>query len=103
MVRPRSSTPAIAGCLVFTLVIALISGACGTSRSAETRGNANRQQEEQAPVIAVTTAKSESREIPAYIQATGSMVAQETSSVAPKVAGKVVNVEIGRASCRERV
>ena len=32
--------------------------------------------------------------MPAYIQATGSMVAQETSNIAPKVAGKVVNVGV---------
>ena len=32
--------------------------------------------------------------MPAYIQATGTLVADETSSVAPKVAGKVVNVGV---------
>jgi multidrug efflux pump subunit AcrA (membrane-fusion protein) len=92
MVRLHPSTPAIAGLLVFTVVIALISGACGTSRSAESRGNANRQ--DQSPVIAITTAKTEPRDVPAYVQATGSMVAQETSSIAPKAAGKVVNVGV---------
>lgn len=66
--------------------------ACGSTRSAGPQGgNAN---QEQIPVIAVTTAKSEAREIAAYIQATGSMVADETSSIAPKVAGKVANVGV---------
>src|SRR5215207_5184277 len=94
MVRQTFVTPALAGYLIFTLIFAAVLGACGTSRSADSRGNANRQQEEEAPVIAVTTAKSESREMPAYIQATGSLVAQEVSSIAPKVAGKVVNVGV---------
>jgi multidrug efflux pump subunit AcrA (membrane-fusion protein) len=42
----------------------------------------------------VTTAKSESREVPAVIQTTGSLVADESSNVAPKVAGKVANVNV---------
>ena len=45
-------------------------------------------------MIAVTTARAESREVPAVVQTTGSLVADETSNVAPKVAGKVVNVSI---------
>jgi multidrug resistance efflux pump len=42
----------------------------------------------------VTTAVAIAKEIPAYIQATGTLVAFETSSVAPKVAGKVTNVGV---------
>ena len=45
-------------------------------------------------MIAVTTARAESREVPAVVQTTGSLVADETSNVAPKVAGKVVNVSV---------
>jgi RND family efflux transporter MFP subunit len=93
MVRQTFVTPALAGYLVLALTFVAVTGACG-SRAAENRGGANRQPEEQAPVIAVTTARSESRDMPAYIQATGSMVAQETSNIAPKVAGKVVNVGV---------
>ena len=40
----------------------------------------------------MTQAKAESRQVPTVIQATGSLVAEETSDIAPKVAGKVVNV-----------
>jgi multidrug efflux pump subunit AcrA (membrane-fusion protein) len=94
MVRQTFVTPALAGYLVLTLTFAAVLAACGSSGSAESRGGANRQPEEQVPVIPITIAKSESREMPAYIQATGSMVAQETSNIAPKVAGKVVNVGV---------
>lgn len=64
--------------------------ACGKSRSEGNR-NAN-QSEDKGETITVTVDKSISREIPAFIQATGSLIAHETSDVAPKAAGKVVNV-----------
>lgn len=94
MVRLSRSSAAVAAKIIVVSVIASFLVACGSSSSADTgRGNPN-QQEEQVPVIAVTTARAESREIPAFIQATGSMVADESSSIAPKVAGKVANVGV---------
>ena len=42
------------------------------------------------PVVAVTTAKAVAREVPSYIQATGSLIADETSDVAPQTSGQVV-------------
>jgi multidrug efflux pump subunit AcrA (membrane-fusion protein) len=42
----------------------------------------------------VTTGKAVARNVPAYIQATGSLIADETSDIAPKVAGKVANVSV---------
>ncbi|HVE58493.1 MAG TPA: efflux RND transporter periplasmic adaptor subunit [Pyrinomonadaceae bacterium] len=76
-----------------TLIIPALFAACTRSES-KTRGggantNANTTQEE---VIQVTQTKAEARQVPSVIQATGSLVAEETSDVAPKVAGKVVNV-----------
>jgi multidrug efflux pump subunit AcrA (membrane-fusion protein) len=94
MVRPFNIIPAAAGRFVAVFLIASFFVACNSSRSADRGGNANRQQEEQAPVIPVTTAVAEARDIPAYIQATGTLVASETSSIAPKVAGKVTNVGV---------
>jgi len=79
---------------ILTLIIPALFAACGSSGS-KTRGgggantNANTAQEE---VIPVTQSKAEARQVPSVIQATGSLVAEETSDVAPKVAGKVVNV-----------
>jgi multidrug efflux pump subunit AcrA (membrane-fusion protein) len=52
--------------------------------------NANSNSQDQA--IAITVGKSDSRPVAATIQATGSLTAQESSDVAPKVAGKIANV-----------
>lgn len=79
--------------LIFSLVF---SAACGSSGAQGNRGPGQGQQnaEEQTPTFAVTTARTVAREVPAVVQTTGSLVADETSNVAPKVAGKVVNVNI---------
>src|SRR5678815_4939191 len=80
---------------LFTLLIlaAMIAGAACSSGEGrgQRRGNSN-SVEDQTPPIAITVAKTEARNIPAYIQATGSLIADETSDIAPKVAGKVANV-----------
>jgi multidrug resistance efflux pump len=47
---------------------------------------------EEKKTISITVDKAEAREIPAYIQATGSFTADEESEIAPKVAGKITNV-----------
>ena len=62
--------------------------ACGRS-NAETE---NQNAAENETVVNVTVTKAESRDVPAYIPATGSLVADETSDIAPKVAGKVINI-----------
>ena len=93
MLRHLSLTPASAGKLLSALLSVSVLVSC-SSTSANRGGRGNRQPEEQGPVIAVTTAKAESRDVPAYIQATGSFTPQESSNVAPKVAGKVVNVGV---------
>lgn len=72
-------------------LIAIVSAiSCGGGRSSESV-NADGNSPAGQP-IAVTTASVETREIPAYIQATGSLVADETSDVAPKSAGRIKNV-----------
>lgn len=72
---------------IFAACFSLIG--CGNkSRSAE--ANSNSAPARQA--ISVTTSKAITREVPSVIQATGSLVAEESSNVAPKTAGKVVNV-----------
>ena len=79
--------------LLVLVLAAMLTGACGTTRSAgEPRDNSNSEAEGAA--IAVTVARVETRNVPAYIQATGSLVADEVSDVAPKVAGKVANVSV---------
>lgn len=66
---------------------------CSSSSSGASR-NANSGGEQEAAPVAITVAKTEARNISAFIQATGTLVAEETSNVAPKVAGKVVNVTV---------
>ncbi len=85
--------PSLAAIIAASL---LLSG-CGyfSSSNGERRGNANANATEDAdPVIAITVGRTESREVPAVIQATGSLVADESSSVAPKVAGKVADIGV---------
>lgn len=82
--------------LILALIVALLLTACGSSGAQGNRGPGQGQQqsEEQAPIIAVTTSRTEAREVPAVVQTTGSLVADERSNVAPKVAGKIVNISV---------
>lgn len=65
---------------------------CGSARSeSESRGNSNANSAADT-TVAVTVGKVESRQVPAYIQASGSLAADETSDIAPKTAGKIKNV-----------
>lgn len=83
----------LAGTILLAIFAATFLAACGTGRSAGERpGNQSPNSEAADAPIAVTTARTEAREVPAVIQTTGSLVADEVSNVAPKVAGKVANV-----------
>src|SRR4051794_22168410 len=79
---------------MFVCAAALLATASCGSQSANRgrRGNTNTNSESSAPAIAITVGKSEAREIASAIRATGSLVADETSDVAPKTAGKISNV-----------
>ena len=57
----------------------------GEKKATEEAGN-------REAAIKITVDKAVAREVPAVIQATGSLVADETSDIAPKTAGKVVNI-----------
>src|SRR5678816_2910252 len=90
-----SSLPLPVSLRLFTLLIlaAMIAGsACSSGEGRGQRKDNSNSVEDQGPTIAITVAKTEARNVPAYIQATGSLIADETSDVAPKVAGKVANV-----------
>ena len=84
---------------VFFIVISLMSAcswrSAGGNRNANRGGaNSNANSDAQDAPITVTVGKSEARNVSAVIQATGSLQAQESSDVAPKVAGKVANVYV---------
>lgn len=74
-------------------IFSLLISSCGGRSSADSR-NSNGGLEAEPPPVRITVAKTEARNVPAYIQATGSLVADEVSNVAPKVAGKVANVTV---------
>ena len=76
-------------CLV--IAVAVLGTGCGGSveSKTESRGE-NREREKTENPISVTTAQAISREVPTYVQATGSLIASETSDVAPKTSGQIV-------------
>jgi RND family efflux transporter MFP subunit len=87
------------GVFILFLAALVFSAACGGSSGQGNRrgggGNSNGNSQpipDAGPVVPVTASKAVGREVPAFIQSTGTLVANETSDVAPKVAGKVVNV-----------
>ncbi|MFL6336466.1 MAG: efflux RND transporter periplasmic adaptor subunit [Pyrinomonadaceae bacterium] len=93
----------VASLLCLTAFCVLFVVACGRSESSSAaakggkKGNSARSGEtaEAAPPVAVTTARAESREVPSYVQATGSLVAEETSDVATQASGQVVSTPVG--------
>lgn len=75
------------------LALSLFGTACGRSAS-----NANAKEDSgppESPAIAVTTATAVAREVPSFIQSTGSLIADETSDVASQTSGQVVSTPVG--------
>lgn len=86
--RIKPATKILAG-----IALTAFCAACGGAELAGVqRGNSNANAENAGPAVAITVVKTEVREVPAYIQASGSLVADETSDIAPRAAGKVKNV-----------
>ena len=81
--------PLKAGICAAAVVAAISCGSGGANRGR--RANTNSDESQNLPVT-ITVAKSEVRDVPATIDATGTLVAAETSDVAPKVAGKISNI-----------
>jgi multidrug efflux pump subunit AcrA (membrane-fusion protein) len=95
----RSPSAAPIACLVLAALLA----ASGCGRGQQAAGNrttttteTTRTEEGAGPrgdggaPVAVTTSKAFARQVPAYVQATGSLSANETSDVAPQTSGQVV-------------
>ena len=97
---PRAFRAAALVCL--TAALGLLFGACGSSepsaaaaREGGKKGEARSgETAEAAPPVAVSTARAVSREVPAFVQATGSLVAEETSDVASQASGQVVSTPV---------
>lgn len=76
---------------ILILIAIVTSWSCGSSGNTNVRVNVEAGNES---VIPITVGKSEQRNVAASIQATGSVVADETTNIAPKTAGKVANVSV---------
>ncbi|MDT7807279.1 MAG: hypothetical protein QOJ70_1092 [Acidobacteriota bacterium] len=69
-----------------------------TARAIETTKGGPRTGEkasDAAAPILVTTATAAAREVPSYVEATGSLVAEETSDVATQASGQVISTPVG--------
>lgn len=82
------------------LVLPLLLSACGRSKAKTENANSAAGDTKPAATgpVAVATDAATSREVPAYIQATGSFIAGETSDVAPETSGQVIAtpVDVGQ-------
>lgn len=77
----------VISCLL--IVVIATGNACSSSAESKTNNQETEQEKAQTP-IAVSTAKAVTREVPSYVQATGSLAAEEISDIAPKTAGQVI-------------
>lgn len=74
------------------LVGAFSSVSCGTGGHGSTNANADINTANE--VVAITTARSEGKDLPSFIQVTGNLIADETSDVSPQVAGKLISTPV---------
>jgi multidrug efflux pump subunit AcrA (membrane-fusion protein) len=95
--RNKFTLPSI---ILLLAALSLLASACGRS-SAESK---NKQAAANATpeVVQVSTAAAITRELPRYVEATGSLAADEQTDVAPTVAGRVVAVGVDLGSYVQR-
>ncbi len=74
-------------------VVALAGAACGSKASKAEQANTTTTTTTTTEVV-VTTAPAITRELPRFLEATGSLAADEQTDVAPSIAGKVVEVGV---------
>lgn len=74
--------------ILATGLCVLFAGGCGSNANSATTGNANNQPQ----IIDVTTSQAIIQPIPSYIEATGNLVSDAQTDVAPAVGGKIVEV-----------
>ena len=84
----RDMRPIIAGALL--IAFSILSAGCSKSSPTAAKESRPAKPRNEIGAVSVTTAKAASRQVPSYIQATGSLVADETSDVAPEVSGQVI-------------
>lgn len=78
---------------ILLFAVAFFSTACGSKAESKSKEEASQANAEKPPVT-VSRGTATAREVPSYVQATGSLIAEETSDVAPKVAGQVISTPV---------
>jgi len=78
---------------IFVCFVSALTAISCTMSAGKSEGPTAANEAGAAP-ISITVGKSESRDVAATIQATGSLIADEISNVAPKSAGKIANISI---------
>src|ERR671938_1300517 len=85
-----------------TLALALVAALGLASAACGSRAQANKKQEPAAPAapqaVDVTTAPAIQRDLPRFVEATGSLASDEQTDVAPIVGGRVVSVGVDLGS-----
>jgi RND family efflux transporter MFP subunit len=79
------------------VAVCFLALACSRSKAQSNSSGGATTQTTQTTVVDVTTAPAILRQLPRFLEATGSLAAEEQTDVAPTVAGKVVaiNVDLG--------
>jgi len=94
MIFPQPGSEILARFIFLILILPALFAACGRSESKTTEQTKNVNQQSGEEIISVTQTIAVSRQVPSFVQTTGSLVADETSDVAPKTAGKVTNTMV---------
>jgi multidrug efflux pump subunit AcrA (membrane-fusion protein) len=96
--RNKFTLPTVA---LLLAAISLLASACGRS-SAESKNKQAAAANATPEIVQVSTAAAITRELPRYVEATGSLAADEQTDVAPTVAGRVISVGIDLGSYVQR-
>ena len=89
--------------LILLLGLSLAASGCRGSRAESNNQNAAAAGEQSAPApVQVSSAAAVMRDLPRYVEATGSLAADEQTDVAPQVGGRVVAVGVDLGSYVQR-
>ena len=90
----------LAALMLVLVAVAAFIAACGGSRANVRKESATATN--QPPVVEVTTAAAIRRDLPRFFEATGSLIGDQQTDVAPQTAGKVVAVGVDIGSRVQR-
>ena len=90
----------LAALMLVLVAVAAFIAACGGSRANVRKEEATATN--QPPVVEVTTAAAIRRDLPRFFEATGSLIGDQQTDVAPQTAGKVVAVGVDIGSRVQR-